>query len=828
MVEAISTHLPPPGVCFAILLLPWLAIIKVLPIPPPSLASRRFCNDTVTFPISTCRMMHSPPLRRFSRTLAAIVLFASTIHSVSGQDAILKKGEAIYRNSCVDCHGEMGIGVEGAYEKPLVGDSSIGELTKVIDSTMPEGDADNCKGPDAAAVATYIHDTFYSEAARLRLRPPQIALARLTAEQLRQSLSDLYAHFDGGSYSDERGGFRGEYFTTTRRKAENRKIDRIDQVIDFDFKKESPGEGISANEFTIQWAGSVHVDQSGEYEIILRSSCSCMMYFGATDRILFNNHVQSEGKTEFRETLRLTAGRSYPIKIEFTQRKRKTEQPPASISLSWRTPSGREEFIPGRLVVPKWNPPQFALQTQLPPDDRSYGYQRGINVGRQWDESTTLAAIEFGEVAATELWPRYRRRNRNEPNDQRQLLKKFLGELIRVAHRGVINDQQKERYIDRQLAQVDDDAQAIKRVSLLALKSPRFLYPALDSGYSKSQRLANRVSLILLDSLPAGMPMNLRIENNQLDSEGQIQGWVETMAKDRRATNKLRHFIHHWLDLDDVSDLSKNEERFVGFDQSLLSDLELSFESTLEQVLSSESCDFRELLSSQQVYTTKRLEQFYGEDWRSASESTEYTTLSVKSDRRAGLLTHPLLMSKLAGYEQSSPIHRGVALYRKVLGRNLRPPNAAFTPFNEDLHPSLTTRERIELQTGSKECQVCHSKINSLGFVLENFDAAGRYRMMEKGKSIDASGSYVDRDGRANEFAGADDLAQYLVQSDDCQRAFVESAFEYFVKQPIGAYGADATEKLTASFADNEFNIRKLMRDIATHAAMFEINVIEK
>ena len=60
-------------------------------------------------------------------------------------------------------------------------------------------------------------------------------------------------------------------------------------------------------------------------------------------------------------------------------------------------------------------------------------------------------------------------------------------------------------------------------------------------------------------------------------------------------------------------------------------------------------------------------------------------------------------MSNLAYHNTSSPIHRGVFLIRHAFGRTLRPPDAAFTPINPDLHPDLTTRQRVELQTAETQ-----------------------------------------------------------------------------------------------------------------------------
>src|SRR5690606_19368616 len=142
----------------------------------------------------------------------------------------------------------------------------------------------------------------------------------------------------------------------------------------------------------------------------------------------------------------------------------------------------------------------------------------------------------------------------------------------------------------------------------------------------------------------------------------------------------------------------------------------------------------------------------------------------------------------LAYSDTTSPIHRGVFLVRYMLGRTLRPPNEAFTPLSPALHPDLTTRERVELQTSPESCQICHTRINQLGFTLESFDAVGRFRQQEgEDKPVDPSGSYTDRNFQTTTFTGPADLAQYLAGSDDAHRAFVNRVFQHFVKQPIAA-----------------------------------------
>jgi len=736
-------------------------------------------------------------------------------------DPMFVQGQTIFLNQCADCHGEKAEGVAGVYDDPLIGDLSVGELMRQIDKTMPEGEAEACVGEDAAAVAAYLHYAYYSESARLRNRPPQVSLARLTGTQLRQSLADIYAHFFGSpGYVDERG-LKGIYFAGSRWKEENKKIERVDSTLDFDFGKESPGEGISAEEFFIHWSGSLIANQTGDYEIIVRSTVSFKMDFGRNGREFINNHVQSGDKTEFRKVVRLTAGRVYPFQIEYIQRKRKTEQPPASISLSWVPPHGVEEIIPKRHMVPYGVNPTFSLQTKLPPDDRSYGFERGISVDRQWDEATTAAALEFGQIAVDEIWLQYQRNHKKDPDNDRAKLKAFLTELVEVAFREKLSDPLKQLYVDKQLAAERDDNTAIKRVVLMALKSPRFLYPATDAESNRSRQVANRLALTLFDSIPADPWLLAKVDKKQLENEKQVRDAAWRMVNDWRTRGKTRDMLHQWLNTGHFDEITKNTDRYPGFDAELVADMRASFDQFLDDIVWSESSDYRQLFTADWSYTTDRMAEFYGDAWKPAEDGQSHLKKTAGNSKlRLGVLTHPYLMSGLAYFDATSPIHRGVFLTRYVLGRTLRPPNAAFSPLSPDLHPDLTTRERVSLQTSPESCQVCHSRINSVGFTLENFDAVGKFREREGEKTVDSSGSYITRSGEEVTFKDAHQLAQFLAQSDDAHRAFVSRAFQYFVKQPVAAYGTDRLDELTLKFQQSGFNIRNLLVEIAVIAAM--------
>ena len=737
-------------------------------------------------------------------------------------ESMLALGRRLYATKCAKCHGDQGQGVDNEYDSPLAGDASIGELARLITKTMPEGNPKACVGRDARAVAEFVHRSFYSEAARTHNSLPRIGLARLTGPQLRNSLADVYAEFTGVPTPIDQHGLRGEYYTNGKFRSDDRRIDRTDASIDFDFGNDGPGEDVDPKNFGIRWSGALVAPETGRYEIIVRSTCSFMFYLGGYDRTFVDNHVQSGDKTEFKRSIRLLAGRPYVFRFNFQQRKRKTELPPASVSVSWVPPHGIEEIIPARHFIPKMSESAFALQADLPPDDRSYGYERGISVDRGWDEATTLAALEFGDIAATELWPGFKRRHRKEPNENRELLHRFLEEAASTAFRGPLSEETRRLYIDAQLAPEPDDGEAIRRSLLMALKSPRFLYPSLVSDPSPSRRAANRLALVMFDSLPTDWLRRLA-DNGKLENENQIRAAAKRMVNDYRTRAKLRGMIHAWLNLDGYHDRSKDDDAFPEFQNEVVIDLRASLDAFIHDIVWSDHSDFRQFFDADWTYTTPRLAEFYGREWQPADSAATGLSRSVDgAQQRFGLLTHPYLMTGLAYPDASSPIHRGVFLIRHVLGRVLRPPNEAFTPFSPDLHPNLTTRQRTELQTAETSCQVCHSKINGLGFTLENFDAVGRYRSEERGHPIDASGLYTTRSNKQVTITGPRELAAFLVSHEDAHTAFVDRAFEHFVKQPAAAYGRETLTRLTRSFVSNRFNIQKLIVEIAVTAAMHD------
>src|SRR5436305_14675369 len=132
---------------------------------------------------------------------------------------------------------------------------------------MPEDKPGTCVGDDAKLVAEFIHGAFYSPTAQARNKPARVELSRLTIRQYRNTLADLFAGFRGNVQLDGRQGLSGEYFKSRNPHGNEKVINRIDSVVNFDFQNKSPDpEKMEPYEFSIRWEGSVIAPDTGDYE----------------------------------------------------------------------------------------------------------------------------------------------------------------------------------------------------------------------------------------------------------------------------------------------------------------------------------------------------------------------------------------------------------------------------------------------------------------------------------------------------------------------------------------------------------------------------------
>ncbi|HEY3897915.1 MAG TPA: DUF1592 domain-containing protein [Chthoniobacter sp.] len=789
------------------------------------------------------------PFQGFILWISCLCAIAATQRSLADDPPQHPEGAAIYKKMCAECHGDHGQGVPDQYDEPLHGNRSVEALTKRIARTMPDDDVGKCVGPDAANVAAYIYDAFYSPRAYARLTPPEWDLARLTIAQYRTSVADLVGRFrfgfdkPPGSEHGLKAHYSGAEFekpaepatTTADAKPANdpakptnpatptpkpvakkkdrprTRFDRVDPQVAFNFHSDSPDpEKIAADDFSVRWDGSIFVEETGTYEFIVKTENGTRLSVNDTKTPIIDAWVASGTKVRTEKaSIYLLGGRSYPIVLEFFKFQDKT----SSIELQWKTPHGVLETIPSDRLSPNPLRKSMIVSTKFPADDRSVGYERGTGVSKEWDQATTDAAIDVAEHVAANLDELSG--TKSGAPDRIDKLKQFCRRFAETAFRRPLTDADYQRYVEHQFTTAKTPEIAVKRVVLLALKSPRFLYPEIPTdGPPDGYDIAARLALYLWDSIP-DVPLLQAAAQGKLKTREQITAQATRMLADPRTKAKMHGFYYSWLELERAEGLAKDPKSFPEFTPQVLADLRTSLELFLDQVVWSEKSDYRELLESNYLLLNERLGKLYGKDVKGDG----FQRVDFDPNRRAGVVTHPYLLAVFASSKATSPIHRGVFLTRTIVGMTLKPPPMAVSFDDTKFDAHLTMREKITELTKNNTCMSCHGTINPLGFSLENYDAIGRWRTQDNNKPVNAVTDFNTDEGDTVRLTGARDLVKFAAENPSGHRAFIHLLFHHTVKQAVDTCGPDALETLRQSFVNSGFNIRKLLTTIAVDAA---------
>lgn len=779
----------------------------------------------------------SSPLSTTSFALVAVVLlgFAVEVSAAEIPDLASHPGRAVYQKLCLECHGKSGEAVRDKTDNPLQGDSDIATLAQRIHETMPEGAEEKCVGDEAKAVADYIYHAFYSVEARARNIPARVEVTRLTVPQYRNSVADLVLGFrDEIDFGTERGlkaGYYGGYRFNTRTKGKGH-FNSHDDFIRFDYgeglpnqvqdklkAKEDVGGEFTPDGFAIRWEGSLLAEETGVYEFVIRTRNGATLWVNRHR----NDHDIAEGtKTidgyvaptnelrELKGSVFLIGGRPYPFRMELFKYKEKLAQ----VELLWKPPHGVLQTIPKRNFTPDIILDSLVVSTPFPADDRSVGYERGTSVSKAWFDAVTAGATEAAAYVAKHL----NELARTRPDDAGRVAKirTFGTQFVERAFRRPLTDEDRKRFVDPHFERAATPEQAVKRLVLSALTSPRFLYPGYRSNESPDQwETASRLALALWDSVP-GRRLRDAAAKGHLGKPQQVSRIAGDMVRDWRSRAKVRGFFHHWLELDRAVDLSKDEDVYPEFDDAVAADLRTSLNLFLEEAVWGQDANYRQLLLADYLFLNERLGKLYGKD----DIKGGFQKVSLDPGRRSGIVTHPFLLSTLAYHNNTSPIYRGVFLTRNIVGMTLKSPPMANEFKEGKFDPTLTMREKVTEMTRAKACMGCHVTINPLGFSLEHYDGIGRWRMKDQNKPVDSTSTFKTEAGKTIKLTGARDVAEFAANTPSAHRAFIQQLFHHTVKQPVLAYGDNKMEELRNGFQESHYNVPGLLKQIALTAAL--------
>jgi hypothetical protein len=212
------------------------------------------------------------------------------------------------------------------------------------------------------------------------------------------------------------------------------------------------------------------------------------------------------------------------------------------------------------------------------------------------------------------------------------------------------------------------------------------------------------------------------------------------MLADPRSHSLVSNFAGQWLYLRNLDSFTPDLRLFPDFDDNLRQAFREETERFFESILR-EDRNVLDLLKADYTFLNERLAKHYqipnvyGSRFRRVSLDP--------ASKRGGLLRHGSILAVTSYANRTSPVIRGHWVLANLSGTPPPPPPGNVAALKENtVSASLSVRERLAEHRANAECASCHNLMDPVGFSLENFDPVGRWRTMEEGKPVDASGGF--------------------------------------------------------------------------------------
>ena len=301
----------------------------------------------------------------------------------------------------------------------------------------------------------------------------------------------------------------------------------------------------------------------------------------------------------------------------------------------------------------------------------------------------------------------------------------------------------------------DGDVAEGMQIALAAmLSSPQFLYrheigqDANGAFALSSFEMATFLSYTFTRSTPQpGSSLWLAAESNGLNSADSIRQEASKLLETDAAKSILGEFVHDWLSTRDVLATKKDEAQFGQFDD-IAADMVTELSLLFQNVMLDSNASFTDLYAPGKTYLNSRLAQHYG---LAAPGGNGFQAAAPAN--RGGLLLSGAFLANRGDFAEASPVRRATYIRRDMLCQYMPPPPADVSTSREEKKGSLqaflndegtTNRQTFHRLTEGTPCVECHAElINPLGFGLEDYDTAGRFRTVDNaGNPINASGAF--------------------------------------------------------------------------------------
>lgn len=404
--------------------------------------------------------------------------------------------------------------------------------------------------------------------------------------------------------------------------------------------------------------------------------------------------------------------------------------------------------------------------------------------------------------------------------------KEILTNLARLAFRRPITERDMDSLLGFYASgRASGGFEAGIQMGLLAiLSSTKFLYRIEPGGPPEGLtagaaypitdlELAWRLAFFLWSTGPDDMLLSLA-EAERLREPEVFAEQIRRMLADPRSKSLVTNFAFQWMGVRNLDLIEPDPRLYPNFDDDLRSAFEREMELFLDSILRGGARSVVELLTAPYTFVNERLARHYEIP---GVRGDRFRRVELEDPHRWGLFGKGTVLMVTSYPDRTSPVLRGAWIMEQLLGTPpASPPPGVETnlvPVSNDQPKSV--RERLALHRSQPSCNNCHSIIDPLGQALENFNAIGEWRLIERdsGVAIDATGELAGGGGLV---AGPIDLREAL---SDEPRQFVQALTEKLMTYALGRtveyYDMPAVRAIVRDSARSNYSFASIVMGVA-------------
>ncbi len=330
-------------------------------------------------------------------------------------------------------------------------------------------------------------------------------------------------------------------------------------------------------------------------------------------------------------------------------------------------------------------------------------------------------------------------------------------------------------------------------------RNPRSTDPNTITKVSDLE-LASRLSYFLWSFLPDAELLRAA-ESGKLHVPAVLDAQVKRMLVDPKAAALAENFAGQWLEIRNLETVKPDPKRFPEWNPELRDAMRTETRLFFQHVLQ-EDRPVADFIDGKYTFLNERLAKHYGIPGVTGSD---FRRVALATDQRSGILTQASVLTVSSYGTRTSPVLRGKYLLENILGAPPPPPPADVPALDEDnVGITGTMRQQLEKHRANAMCASCHSRMDVLGFGLENYDAVGKWRTMDGKFPVDVAGKFPG--GKA--FSTPAEIVS------DFARCLTTKLLTYALGRGLERYDNRTVEEIVMKAAGSGYRFQPLIAEI--------------